>query len=251
MNMSIRHWGTVGLLAALSWPIHAQLQPVELHDHELAQLRGRFVMPGHIVHFGVTMNSIWQDASGQVIGGQVNMQVGQGMYQPQFSVSTITSDSLPAAASAAPVAPGMSSGQIAGGAGLDSVAGIVQSSRSAGDFNTVANNLVINVSRGQSAPTAGSPGQPLGNGVAVSGVAGQVAIQPGGGGLRIEIQAPGQGSSWQQLGAGGLRQQANINGSFNTVRNFASLDVVLRSGLSGEDLNCNIDQLRNLRPMGY
>ena len=80
---------------------------------------------------------------------------------------------------------------------------------------------------------------------------GQVAIQPGGGGLRIEIQAPGQGSSWQQLGAGGLRQQANINGSFNTVRNFASLDVVLRSGLSGEDLNCNIDKLRNLRPMGY
>lgn len=251
MNMSIRHWGTVGLLAALSWPIHAQLQPVELHDHELAQLRGRFVMPGHIVHFGVTMNSIWQDASGQVIGGQVNMQVGQGMYQPQFSVSTITSDSLPAAASAAPVAPGMSSGQIAGGAGLGSVAGIVQSSRSAGDFNTVANNLVVNVSRGQSAPTAGGAGQPLGNGVAVSGVAGQVAIQPGGGGLRIEIQAPGQGSSWQQLGAGGLRQQANINGSFNTVRNFASLDVVLRSGLSGEDLNCNIDQLRNLRPMGY
>lgn len=248
MNMSIRHWGTVGLLAALSWPIHAQLQPVELHDHELAQLRGRFVMPGHIVHFGVTMNSIWQDASGQVIGGQVNMQVGQGMYQPQFSVSTITSDSLPAAA---PVAPGMSSGQIAGGAGLDSVAGIVQSSRSAGDFNTVANNLMVNVSRGQSAPTAGGAGQPLGNGVAVSGVAGQVAIQPGGGGLRIEIQAPGQGSSWQQLGAGGLRQQANINGSFNTVRNFASLDVVLRSGLSGEDLNCNIDQLRNLRPMGY
>lgn len=251
MNMKICHWGTVGLLAALSWPVHAQLQPVELRDHELAQLRGRFVMPGHIVHFGVTMNSIWQDASGQVIGGQVNMQVGQGMYQPQFSVSTITSDSLPGAASAAPAAPGMSSGQIAGGAGLDSVAGIVQSSRSAGDFNTVANNLVINVSRGQSAPTAGGAGQPLGNGVAVSGVAGQVAIQPGGGGLRIEIQAPGQGSSWQQLGAGGLRQQANINGSFNTVRNFASLDVVLRSGLSGEDLNCNIDQLRSLRPMGY
>lgn len=251
MNISIRHWGTVGLLAALSWPIHAQLQPVELHDHELAQLRGRFVMPGHIVHFGVTMNSIWQDASGQVIGGQVNMQVGQGMYQPQFSVSTITSDSLPAAASAAPVAPGMSSGQIAGGAGLDSVAGIVQSSRSAGDFNTVANNLMVNVSRGQSAPAGSDGGQALGSGLAAANGAGQVAISPGNGGLRIEIQTPGQGSSWQQLGAGGLRQQANINGSFNTVRNLASLDVVLRSGLSGEDLNCNIDQLRNLRPMGY
>ena len=54
-------WLVVACLAA-SLPTHAEtFKPIELKDQELANLRGRYVMPGRIVSFGIVMTSTWQN----------------------------------------------------------------------------------------------------------------------------------------------------------------------------------------------
>ncbi|HCF3449291.1 hypothetical protein ACM7Y2_31540 [Pseudomonas aeruginosa] len=66
--------------AALPAPASDLFAPAELSDQELSQLRGRYVLPGRIVSFGVTMSSTWQNASGQVLGGAGLAQT-QGVSQ--------------------------------------------------------------------------------------------------------------------------------------------------------------------------
>lgn len=220
------------------------LQPLELSDQELSQLRGRFVMPGRIVHFGVTMSSVWQNASGQVLGGAVSMQASDGMFEPQFNVSTIMVNGDQSA-------PPAGTGQIYGGEGLSSVNGVTQSVRSAGDFNSASNSFAINVKRGNTAPDNGYASQQFINSIESSN-AGTVQISPSDGGFRIAINALGQGTSLQQLGDGGLQQHANIGGAGNTVRNLTELDVVLRDmPMPASSMGASLDQLRALRPAGY
>lgn len=220
------------------------LQPVELSDQELSLLRGRFIMPGRIVHFGVTMSSVWENASGQVLGGSVKMQASDGMFQPQFNVSTITKNTDQSA-------PPAGTGQIYGGNGLSSVNGVTQSVRAAGDFNSASNNFAITVKHGDTAPDRGHASQQFTNSIENTR-AGNVQIGPSAGGFRIAINALGQGTSLQQLGSGGLQQHTNIGGAGNTVRNLTELDVMLRdSPIPAGSMTGNWDQLRALRPTGY
>src|SRR5690606_40312183 len=91
------------LLSVAASPFEA----VELTDPELDQLRGRYVLPNHIVHFGVTLTSSWEQ-SGQQLGASASLQVQQGV-QPVLTVSTLS-----AGGGAAP-APG--NGVVLGGQG--------------------------------------------------------------------------------------------------------------------------------------
>jgi hypothetical protein len=232
------------IMASMCAQASNPLQPVELSDAELSQLRGRFIMPGRIIHFGVTMSSVWENANGQVLGGSVRMRASEGMFQPQFNVSIITKNGDRDT-------PTAGTGQIYGGEGLSSVNGVTQSVRSAGDFNTASNSFAINVKRGNTAPDADYAGQQFTNSLE-STRAGSVQISPNDGGFRIAIDASGQGASLQQLGSGGLQQHANIGGAGNMVRNLTELDVVLRdSPLPTNSMSGNWDQLRALRPAGY
>ena len=82
-------WLAVVCLAA-SLPTHAEtFKPIELNDQELASLRGRYVMPGRIISFGIAMTSTWQNANGEVIGATSSMQIQQSTIKPQFYVSMI------------------------------------------------------------------------------------------------------------------------------------------------------------------
>src|SRR5690606_16394723 len=112
----------------LSLPAAAQnvFHVEEVSDAELAELRGRFVLPDRVVHFGVTMTTLWQSDAGR-IGAQVQMQVNSDS-QPSLHVSFLDE------ASSAGVTFAQGSGQVVGGKGLDSVQGVVQSVRSAGDY---------------------------------------------------------------------------------------------------------------------
>ncbi|MCQ4347125.1 hypothetical protein NGA35_06730 [Pseudomonas stutzeri] len=234
------------LLGCLSVSVWAQasspLQPLELSDSELAQLRGRYVLPGGIVHFGIAMSSVWVNANDQVLGGRVEMHMSEGMFQPQFHVYTLAGGSEEAA-------PPAGSGLVQGGAGLGKVDGISQSVRSAGDFNSAQNDLRIVVSRGAPAPTVAPNEAPLA--AASASNAGSVQVAPTAGGFQIAIQAAGQGSSLQQLGHGGLQQHTTIVGSNNAVTNLTSIDLILRDApLGAEQLRSAWNQL-TLRPTGY
>ncbi|UVE19518.1 hypothetical protein NVV93_09165 [Pseudomonas sp. LS44] len=232
-----------GCLIAGSMPLQAAnlFQPMELNDHELSQLRGRYVLPDRIVSFGVTMSSSWQNANGQVLGGQLNMQIQQGLAKPVFNVTTFNGSGQATQAG---------SGQLIGGEGLNQVQGVVQSTRSAGDFNVSQNGINIDVTHGTQAPLAEGQNS-LANTIQTSDL-GVVRINSGNGGLQLAINANGQGSSLQQLGAGGAVQRTDIVGSNNRVENVAALNVMLRENMpSASGLNCAWEQLKSLQPTGY
>lgn len=242
--MNTRHL-LIASLVSLSTSVNAGnlFQPVELNDRELSQLRGRYVLPDRIIHFGVTMNTVWQNSAGQAVGAMVSLRV-DGAAQPSLHVS-FTDQS----GNGGTVSPG--GGHVIGGAGLNNVDGIVQSVRSAGDYNDGRNDLSINVTRGDS-----SLPQPVGQSwsgtEAFSNDAGDVVISNHAGGLQIALQAAGQGTAQQQIGGNGIAQQTSINGNANIVRNMTALNVGLRDRPLQMDLaNCTWEQMRVLSPVGY
>jgi len=83
--------------------------------------------------------------------------------------------------------------------------------------------------------------------------AGRVSVSANNGGLQMAIQANhNQGNSLQQIGSGQVLQGTVLTGNTNFVNNMTQLNVVMgNNGLNGPALNCNLDQLKGLRTLGY
>ncbi|MFJ4374600.1 hypothetical protein ACIP1T_18595 [Pseudomonas japonica] len=246
--MKTSSW-VVALCVAASLPAQAQFKPIEVHDQELSQLRGRYVMPGRIISFGVVMSSTWQNANGDRIGATASLQVQQSTFKPQFYVSTTTENG-----SGTSTAQGY--GSVTGGAGLGSGQGVTQVTRAAGDYNSSYNNVQINVKEAGQAPQMDAPqGQALASGTVISASnnAGAISIASSANGIQMGIQAAnGQGASLQRLADGGILQSTTLLGGNNAVNNLTQLNVVLRDNMpTAGALNCNLDQLKGLRISGY
>lgn len=248
--MKTSYWLAAACLAA-TFPAlaNAGFKPIEVKDQELAQLRGRYVMPGRIISFGIVMSSTWRNASGELIGATTSMQIQQSTINPEFYVSTIsqTGDGT---------TPNQGTGNITGGAGLSTTQGVTQSVRAAGDGNTAYNNVSINVKEASQAPALSpAQGRMLMSGQTITGSngAGSIAVSAKGGGVQMAIQAnDNQGSSLQQAAHGGLLQNTRLLGSSNQVNNLTQLNVVLNNnGPSAGALDCNLSQLKGLRNPGY
>ena len=241
-------WLAVVCLTA-SLPTQAQtFKPIELKDQELANLRGRFVMPGRVISFGIVMTSTWQNANGEVIGATSSMQIQQSTITPQFHVSIINEKGNGSASS-------QGTGIVTGGSGLNSTEGVTQVVRAAGDHNVAYNYVDINVTRGNQAPTTQQQGQALAAGSTLTDAngAGSLSITSAGTGVQLNIVASNnQGSNVQRLGQGGLMQNTTLLGGGNQVRNLTSLNVVLRDNVATTgSLNGNLDQLKGLRTQGF
>ncbi|MDF9893382.1 UNVERIFIED_ORG: hypothetical protein OKW25_002529 [Pseudomonas vranovensis] len=241
------------LCLATSLPTQAQtLKPIELKDQELANLRGRFVMPGRIISFGIVMSSTWQNANGEVIGATSSMHIQQSTITPQFYVSMTDEKGTGSARS-----QNTGTGTVTGGSGLSSTEGVTQIVRAAGDNNSAYNNVDINVTRANQAPaTATQPqGQALAAGSTLVGAngAGSLSISSTGSGVQLNIVASNnQGSTVQRLAQGGLMQNTTLLGAGNQVSNLTSLNVVLRDNVpTAGALNGNLDQLKGLRTLGF
>jgi hypothetical protein len=247
--MNINLWLAAACLAA-SVSAHAtsEFKPIQLNDQELSTLRGRYVMPGRIVYFGMTMTSTWQNAAGDVVGARTTLQIQKNVITPQFFVTLISQKGNGSAIS-------NGTGSITGGAGLSTVQGVTQSTRTAGDYNTSGNNVDINVQQNGQAPTVASQGQALMNGSTISGgnSAGNVAVSSTNGGIQVAIQGNNnQGNSMQSVASGGVLQNINLTGGGNLVQNLTQLNVVLGNQVpSAGSLNANLEQLRNLRSSGF
>ncbi|WP_137806100.1 hypothetical protein [Pseudomonas sp. G(2018)] len=234
-----------------SLPTQAEFfKPIELKDQELANLRGRFVMPGRVISFGVVMTSTWQNANGDVIGARSSMQIQQSTITPQFYVSMIDENGTGSARSQS-----TGTGTVAGGNGLNSTQGVTQVVRAAGDNNTAYNNVDINVTKANQAPVTQQQGQALASGSTLTGAngAGSMSISSTGNGVQLNIVANNnQGSTVQRLAQGGLMQNTTLLGGSNQVRNFTSFNVVLRDNVTtAGSLNGNLDQLKGLRTLGF
>ncbi len=243
-------WLVVACLAA-SLPTQAQtFKPIELKDQELANLRGRYVMPGRIISFGVVMTSTWQNANGEVIGATSSMQIQQSTIKPQFYVSMIDEKGSGSART-----QNTGTGTITGGSGLNSTEGVTQVVRAAGDNNTAYNNVDINVTKANQAPATQQQGQALDAGSTLVGAngAGSLSISSTGTGVQLNITANNnQGSTVQRLAQGGLMQNTTLLGGGNQVRNLTSLNVVLRENVpTAGSLNGSLDQLKGIRTLGF
>ncbi|KXG82758.1 hypothetical protein [Pseudomonas mosselii] len=245
--MKTAAWLTLICLAT-ALPIQAEtFKPIELKDQELANLRGRYVLPGRIISFGVVMTSTWQNANGDVIGARTSMQVQQSTIKPQFYVSMI--DEKGTGSSSA-----KGTGTITGGAGLNTTVGVTQVVRAAGDNNTANNNVDISVTKANQVPETPQQGQLLAAGSTLVGsnAAGSLSVSASGTGVQLNVVANNnQGSTLQQIAQGGLMQNATLLGSGNQVSNLTSLNVVLRDHVPAAALNGNLDQLKGLRALGY
>ncbi|AZF21029.1 Fap system putative outer membrane protein [Pseudomonas sp. R4-35-07] len=248
--MNTSRWLTVLCLAA-SMPAYASsgFKPIELKDSEMAELRGRYVMPGRIISFGIVMSSTWTNAVGDSITGKASLQLDKATITPQFYVQTT-------GAAGAGSNQDIGAGNVVGGAGLGSGQGVIQSVRTAGDGNTAHNTVGINVTQDGFAPAnIVQSGQVLVAGGTVSGdsPAGHVSVSANHGGLQMAIQANhNQGNSLQQIGGGNVLQGTVLTGNSNFVNNMTQLNVVMNNnGLNNGALNCNLDQLKGLRTLGY
>ncbi|MCY1428750.1 hypothetical protein D9M71_446470 [compost metagenome] len=243
-------WLAVVCLAA-SLPTQAQtFKPIELKDQELANLRGRYVMPGRIISFGIVMTSTWQNANGEVIGATSSMQIQQSTIKPQFYVSMIDEKGSGSARSQI-----TGTGTVTGGNGLNSTEGVTQVVRAAGDNNTAYNNVDINVTKASQAPATQQQGQALAAGSTLVGAngAGSLSVSSTGSGVQLNITANNnQGSTVQRLAQGGLMQNTTLLGGGNQVRNLTALNVVLRDNVpTAESLNGSLDQLKGIRTLGF
>jgi len=236
---------------AVSLPTQAQtFKPIELNDQELAALRGRYVMPGRIISFGIAMTSTWQNANGEVIGATSSMQIQQSTIKPQFYVTMIDEKGNGSARS-----QGIGTGTVTGGSGLNSTEGVTQVVRAAGDNNTAYNNVDINVTKANQVPAAQQQGQALAAGSSLVGTngAGSLSVSSTGTGIQLNIVANNnQGSTVQRLAQGGLMQNATLLGGGNQVRNLTSLNVVLRDNVpTAGSVSGNLDQLKGIRALGF
>lgn len=240
-------WLAVVCLAA-SLPTQAQtFKPIELKDQELATLRGRYVMPGRVISFGIVMTSTWQNANGEVIGATSSMHIQQSTLTPQFYVSIIDEKGHGSALS-------QGTGTVIGGSGLNSTEGVTQVVRAAGDNNSAYNNVEINVTKASQAPATQQQGQALAAGSTLVGAngAGSMSVSSTGTGVQFNIVANNnQGSTVQRLAQGGLMQNTTLLGGGNQVSNLTSFNVVLRDNATAGSLNGNLDQLRGLRTLGF
>jgi len=248
--MKSAYWLAAACLVT-SFPAYANagFKPIEIKDQELSELRGRYVMPGRIISFGIVMSSTWRNASGDLIGATTSMQIQQSTIKPEFYVSTINETGNGST-------PTQGSGNVIGGAGLATTQGVTQSVRAAGDGNSAYNNVSIDVKEASHAPAlVPAQGQLLMSGQTISGsnAAGSVAVSATGGGIQMAIQASNnQGSALQQVAQGGLLQNTRLLGDSNLVSNLTQLNVVLNNnGASTGALDCNLTQLKGLRNLGY
>ncbi|MDX1299861.1 MAG: hypothetical protein R3260_16720 [Pseudomonas sp.] len=242
--MKLKTWMLASLLLP-AMPVGASslFQPIEITDAEMSTLRGRYILPEGIVHFGVTMSTSWRNSSGATIGAQVNLTVNN--LSANLSVTpldTAGNGSL----------PGQGQGQVIGGQGLNNVQGISQSVRTAGDYNNGENYVDVNITRSSGQPIS-TTGQSWGGNQQYSNAAGTVQVSSANGGLQMQLQASqGQGAASNSIGRGGLNQQANIGGTFNQVRNLTSLTVAMQENPTAQQrVYCNLTQLGVSPRAGY
>lgn len=242
--MKLKTWMLASLLLP-AMPVGASslFQPVEISDAEMATLRGRYILPEGIVHFGVTMSTSWRNSSGATIGAQVNL-----------SVSNLTANLnvTPLNTAGSGGAPGQGQGQVIGGQGLNNAQGISQSVRTAGDYNTGENYVDVAITHSAGQPIA-TTGQNWGGNQQFSNDAGTVQVSSANGGLQMQLQAnQGQGVARQSIGRGGINQQANIGGTLNQVRNLTSLTVAMQENPAAQQrVYCNLSQLGVMQRAGY
>ena len=243
--MKLKTWMLASLLLpAIPVSAASLFQPVEISDAEMANLRGRYILPEGIVHFGVTMSTSWRNSSGAIIGSRVELSVNS-LAKANLTVSMIDG-------AGDGYSPSTGTGQVIGGQGLNNVQGISQSVRTAGDYNSGENYVDVHISRSPG-QTFSTEGQSWGGPQQFQNEAGTVQVSSVNGGLQMQLEAnQNQGVASQSIGRGGIAQQANIGCAMNQVHNLTALNVSMRENPAARQrVYCSRTQLGMTPRAGY
>lgn len=214
-----------GLLAATS--VQALVQ--ELSDQELEQLRGKYVAPGQVLYFGVSMESRWSQ-DGQEYRSGIDLSLSR---QGQLSVNYRSTFSLYR------TEPQVQEPLTRGGEGISQVILL------AGTGNQVQNDLVLDTqasTRSIQDPATGSAFYSGSN----QGFSTRLGVTQDG--VFIGIFSPAQGHIIQGIGHGGVFQEVHGSGQGMALNN----NVFLEVALGAEHLSSRqvFDQLGMLTGLG-
>jgi hypothetical protein len=232
----------IGNSAPGAWADRAGLGAVErVSDEELAGMRGKFIAPDSVTHFGISLHTLWQTADGVITAARMALNVSFSDGQagtPQITVGWVR-DGDPTM-DVASFADGNGGNYVAyspdGLPGLNSVSGAVQSNVIGGTDNHVSNGMSVQI-----VPASSLPG--LGGGDTIS--SSRTDIAPDGDTLQFVVSAGQLGMVVQDAqGAGVVRQMVTDNpgqlsqnvflgGTANIVDNLMAVTI-------------GVDQLRGL-----
>ena len=240
--MNIASSAGIALALLLAIPVHAAEREgrpgkglQEIPDPELNLMRGRYTVGGNAVAwFGVTMISTWQTTTGQNLQGAMTL----GMDFSKGSTPKISfSPSVSITTANAPMPEG--SGRSIDAAGLQNVAGLVQSVQIAGDGNRASNGMQLNIRDGGQIPdgngaATGHVSTRLGDASAVVGFDGSSA--------QLLLQIDGQGAVQQWLRSGSVGQSIQLMADGQQAGNRLQIDLIRQSLADNLPLTQNVAQ---------
>lgn len=226
---------------------HAQ----EIPDSALSHMRGRGILNGQLVQFGIEMFSKWRTDNGNRLSAGATMVVNhlngtpQVSFQPHLSFSTDGTISP---------SPGGATQSAQGGDGIQNVNGVGQSIQIAGNSNSISNsaNLTVTADPVTTAPGSGNQGSQTISGPGNS----TLSATLDNGGMGVSISTP-QGQAMQQIRGNsfghtnvtGLVQMVQATGNMQQIENVMNLRVQLQSLASltqQSNFNQTLNTLRGL-----
>lgn len=205
--------------------VFASARPVS--DAQMSQMRGRFVMAGQVVQFGVQMVSSWASPGGETLTAGALTDVSfnsAGVPNVRFTPHlTISQSATP------PRWGGGPGGALtATGNGIANVRGVGQSVQVAGNFNDAGNSATISIGtepiQGPNVPGGSSNG---GTSTLVGPAGATVSSSLGGGAMNVNVSVPGVGRAMQTLGPDSFIQEVQVSGNLQQVRNMTSIEIQL------------------------
>lgn len=210
----------------------------DVSDEELSEMRGRFIRQGRPIYFGITMQSQWSTAGGEIINAGMN--IGINLRKDIATENMVTIDLDLDDTGKKPTEATPSSTVNVGS--LDSTQGVAQAITVAGDDNQAHNSSTMTlhfVSPDQAGKSGDKifyfGGKSLGTSqkttettttshVSKNGVVTTAFVDENGVGVKIEV--PEQGAAMQLLRSksdsregSGLFQTVQVEGSANRVTN--------------------------------
>ncbi len=213
----------------------------DVSDQELSEMRGRFIRQGRPIYFGISMQSQWSTAGGEIINAGMN--IGINLRKDIATENMVTIDVNLDDTGQAPAEIISESNSNLGG--LDSTQGVAQAISVAGDDNQAHNKayMTIHFVSPELAAKSGEKvfyfgGKSLDTSqniteitkptttsqVGKNGVVTSAFVDENGVGVKIEV--PNQGSAMQLLRSksdsregSGLFQTVQVEGSANRVTN--------------------------------
>lgn len=223
--LALGHWGTAAHASTTTQ--HASgIEPIG--DAELATMRGRYTVGDNTVAwFGVQMISTWQDSTGRILQGAMNLDMDFTHDANLPKVTFVPTVSIVQTTQA--VAPPETAGptRSTDSSGLANASGMVQSVQVAGDSNTASNTTRLTVQNGGSVPAAVT--------MASTNQAPSATVQSGnatvsanytGNSAQVMLSIAGQGAVQQWIRNGSLGQTVTLAADNQFVSNQMEITLI-------------------------